>query len=175
MTDLSAPSAAANSFPPKVQTLAAEVLDGCRRRGWRLATSESCTGGLVAAALTEVAGSSAVFDRGYVTYSNDAKAALLGVPEHLLASYGAVSPQVAAAMAQGALSRADADLTVAITGIAGPGGGSADKPVGLVYFATAVQGGDIHGHVEQFGDLGRSAVRQAALETALTLLRARLT
>jgi nicotinamide-nucleotide amidase len=165
----------ASMFTPAILSLAADVLEGCRRRAWRLATSESCTGGLVAAALTEVAGSSAVFDRGYVTYSNDAKAALLGVPEHLLASYGAVSPQVAAAMAQGALSRADADLTVAVTGVAGPGGGSAEKPVGLVYFATAVQGGDIMGHAEQFGDLGRTAVRQAALTTALTLLRARLT
>jgi len=162
-------------FTPAILSLAAEVLDGCRRRGWRLATAESCTGGLVAAALTEVAGSSAVFDCGYVTYSNNAKAALLGVPEHLLASYGAVSSQVAAAMAQGALSRADADLTVSITGVAGPGGGSAEKPVGLVYFATARQGGDILGHVERFGDLGRSAVRQAALETALRLLQARLT
>jgi nicotinamide-nucleotide amidase len=162
-------------FTPVILSLATDILDGCRRRGWRLATSESCTGGLVAAALTEVAGSSAVFDRGYVTYSNDAKAALLGVPEHLLASYGAVSSQVAAAMAKGALTRADADLAVAVTGIAGPGGGSAEKPVGLVYFATAVQGGDIMGHGERFGDLGRSAVRQAALETALTLLRARLT
>jgi nicotinamide-nucleotide amidase len=160
---------------PATLALAADVLDGCRRRGWRLATSESCTGGLVAAALTEVAGSSAVFDRGYVTYSNDAKAALLGVPQHLLDSYGAVSAQVAAAMAQGALAKADADLTVAVTGIAGPGGGSAEKPVGLVYFATAVQGGDILSHVERFGDLGRSAVRQAALTTALTLLQARLT
>jgi len=162
-------------FTPEILTLASDVLDGCRRRGWRLATSESCTGGLVAAALTEVAGSSTVFDRGYITYSNDAKAALLGVPQHLLDSYGAVSSQVAAAMAQGALSRADADLSVAVTGIAGPGGGSAEKPVGLVYFATAVQGGDILGHVERFGDLGRSAVRQAALTTALTLLQARLT
>jgi len=162
-------------FTPAILSLAADVLDGCRRRGWRLATSESCTGGLVAAALTEVAGSSDVVDRGYVTYSNDAKAALLGVPEHLLELYGAVSPQVAAAMAQGALSRADADLTVAVTGIAGPGGGSAEKPVGLVYFATAVQGGDILGHGERFGDLGRSTVRQAALTTALTLLQARLT
>jgi len=162
-------------FAPKVLSLASDVLEGCRARGWRLATAESCTGGLVAGALTEVAGSSAVFDRGYVTYSNDAKAALLGVPEHVLASYGAVSPQVAAAMAQGALSTASAHLTVAVTGIAGPGGGSAEKPIGLVFFATAVQGGDIIGHVEKFGDLGRTAVRQAALTTALTLLRARLT
>jgi nicotinamide-nucleotide amidase len=162
-------------FTPAILALAADVLGGCRRRSWRVATSESCTGGLIAAALTEVAGSSAVFDRGYVTYSNDAKATLLGVPEHLLASYGAVSSQVAAAMAQGALSRANADLTVSVTGIAGPGGGSADKPVGLVYFATAVQGGDILGHMAQFGDLGRTAVRQAALMTALTLLQARLT
>jgi len=164
-----------SAFPTDILALAADVLDGCRRRGWRIATCESCTGGLVAAALTEAAGSSAVFDRGYVTYSNDAKAALLGVPEHLLASYGAVSSQVAAAMAQGALARADADLTVSITGIAGPGGGSAEKPVGLVYFATAVQGGGIVGHMELYGDLGRSAVRQAALATALRLLQARLT
>ena len=162
-------------FSNALLALAADVLDGCQRRGWRITTAESCTGGLVAAALTEIAGSSAVFDRGYVSYSNDAKAALLGVPEHLLANYGAVSSQVAAAMAQGALARADADLAVAVTGIAGPGGGSADKPVGLVHFATAVQGGDILGHVEHFSDLGRSAVRQAALATALTLLRARLT
>jgi nicotinamide-nucleotide amidase len=161
-------------FTPAILNLAADVLDGCRRRGWRIATAESCTGGLVAAALTEIAGSSSVFDRGYVTYSNDAKAALLGVPEHLLARYGAVSPQVAAAMAQGALLGADADLSVAVTGIAGPDGGSAEKPVGLVYFATAVLGGEILGHVEPFGDLGRSAVREAALVTALTLLQARL-
>jgi nicotinamide-nucleotide amidase len=155
--------------------LASDVLDGCRRRGWRVATAESCTGGLVAAALTEIAGSSEVFDRGYVTYSNDAKAELLGVPTPLLATYGAVSPEVAAAMAQGALSRSHADLTVAVTGIAGPGGGSAEKPVGLVYFATAVKGGEVVGHVERFGDLGRSAVRDAALNVALKLLQARLT
>jgi nicotinamide-nucleotide amidase len=162
-------------FPPAILTLATDVLEGSRRRGWRISTAESCTGGLVGAALTEIAGSSAVFDRGYVTYSNDAKAGLLGVPEHLLASFGAVSPQVAAAMAQGALFRANADLSVAVTGIAGPGGGTAEKPVGLVYFATAVQGGDILGHVERFGDLGRSAVRARALATALRLLQARLT
>jgi nicotinamide-nucleotide amidase len=161
-------------FTPSILALAADVLDGCRRRGWRVATAESCTGGLVAAALTEIPGSSAVVDRGYVTYSNDAKAAALGVPEHLLASYGAVSSQVAAAMAQGALGIADADLTVAVTGIAGPGGGSREKPVGLVYFATAVQGGDIVSHVERFGELDRSVIRQKALSTALRLLLVRL-
>src|SRR5579875_2423202 len=111
---------------------AAALLDALRGRGWRLATAESCTGGLIAAALTHVPGSSDVVDRGFVTYSNEAKADLLGVPPALIAAHGAVSQEVAHAMAAGALARSLADVTVAVTGVAGPGGGSKDKPVGLV-------------------------------------------
>ena len=113
------------------------MLELCRGKWLKIATAESCTGGLVAAALTEIAGSSDVVDRGFVTYSNDAKKAMLGVPEATLASHGAVSRETAEAMAQGALAHAPVDLAVAITGIAGPGGGTAGKPVGLVHFAAA--------------------------------------
>ncbi len=121
----------------ETRALAVRVLDACRARGWKVATAESCTGGLVAGALTEIAGSSDVVDRGFVTYSNAAKMAMLGVPETTLNMFGAVSRQTAEAMAQGALERAGVDLTVAITGVAGPGGGSVAKPVGLVHFAVA--------------------------------------
>src|SRR6202035_4780856 len=120
---------------------ARRVLDLCRKRGLRIATAESCTGGLVAGALTEIAGSSDVVDRGFVTYSNAAKEAMLGVPAATLERYGAVSAETAAAMAAGALKNSLADVTVAITGIAGPGGGSKQKPVGLVHFAAARRGG----------------------------------
>jgi len=120
----------------ETRALAVRVLDACRARGWKVATAESCTGGLVAGALTEIAGSSDVVDRGFVTYSNAAKMAMLGVPETTLNMFGAVSRQTAEAMAQGALERAGVDLTVAITGVAGPGGGSAAKPVGLVHLAA---------------------------------------
>jgi nicotinamide-nucleotide amidase len=116
-------------------------------RGLRVATAESCTGGLVAAALTEVAGASAVFDRGFVTYSNDAKRDMLGVPDAVIAANGAVSAQTACAMAQGALAHSLADIAVSITGVAGPGGGSPEKPVGLVHFACARRGGSVV-HVE---------------------------
>src|SRR5436853_3179328 len=126
---------------PETRALATRVLDACRARKWMVATAESCTGGLVAGALTEIAGSSDVVDRGFVTYSDAAKMAMLGVPEATLGQYGAVSRQTALAMASGALTRAEVDLTVAITGIAGPGGGSAEKPVGLVHFATATKDG----------------------------------
>lgn len=119
---------------------AAAVLAGCRERGWRIATAESCTGGMIAAALTDVAGSSDVVDRGFVTYSNEAKTEMLGVPSVLIARVGAVSEEVARAMAAGALARSMANLAVAVTGIAGPGGGGADKPVGLVWFALAGPG-----------------------------------
>lgn len=159
-------------FAPDLLELAARVLEGCRERGLRIATAESCTGGLVAGVLTEVAGSSDVLDCGYVTYSNTAKQRLLGVPQALLIQCGAVSRPVAEAMAAGAL--ASADLCVAITGIAGPGGGSPDKPVGLVHFATAQKGGPVLAHEARFGDLGRVEVRQAAVMTALRLLQARL-
>lgn len=138
-----------------------------------IATAESCTGGLVAGLLTSIPGSSAVVDRGFVTYSNEAKQEMIGVDPILLATHGAVSAEVARAMAEGALARSRATLTVSITGIAGPGGGSAEKPVGLVHFAAAktTLGGLRLVPVERhFGDLGRDAVRMASVEQALELL-----
>ena len=148
---------------------AARLLDRCRDAGLRLATAESCTGGLVAAALTEVAGSSDVVDRGFVTYSNAAKTEMLGVPADLIAAHGAVSEAVARAMAEGALARSRAQLAVAVTGLAGPGGGSADKPVGLVWLGCARAGGDTLTARHVFpGD--RTAIRRAAVAEALALL-----
>jgi nicotinamide-nucleotide amidase len=149
---------------------AAAVLDTCRVRGLTLATAESCTGGLVAGALTDIAGSSDVVDRGFVTYSNDAKQQMLGVPAETLTKFGAVSRQTAEAMALGALSRAEVDLAVAITGIAGPGGGSKDKPVGLVHFAVAARDGS-RAHAEmRYGDTGRLPVRHKSVLHALAML-----
>ncbi|TMJ02604.1 MAG: CinA family protein [Alphaproteobacteria bacterium] len=153
----------------ETHALAERVLVACRARGWKLATAESCTGGLVAGALTEIAGSSDVVDRGFVTYSNAAKVEMLGVPEETLDKFGAVSGQTAAAMATGALERAGADLTVAITGIAGPGGGSAAKPVGLVHFAGASHAHVIH-REKRYGEVGRSEVRRLSVIEALTML-----
>ena len=148
---------------------AGTILDLCRTRHIMLATAESCTGGLVAALLTEVAGSSDVVDRGLVTYSNEAKRDLLGVPEALLAEFGAVSRQTAEAMAAGALARSRAQVTVAITGIAGPGGGTAEKPVGLVHFAAAHASAVLH--VERrFGQLSRRAIRLASVSQAFDLI-----
>jgi nicotinamide-nucleotide amidase len=161
-------------FPEEIESAARTVLERARARGWRIATAESCTGGLVSGALTEIAGSSEVVDRGLVTYSNAAKSELLGVDAKLIEHVGAVSEAVARAMAEGAVARSGADLTVAITGIAGPGGGSADKPVGLVHFATAVKGRETVHHRELFGDIGRSEVRMAAVRTALKMLSERL-
>ena len=135
--------------------------------------AESCTGGLVSAALTELPGSSDVFEAGFVTYSNDAKHAMLGVSDDVLETFGAVSIAVAWSMAQGALARSGADVAVAITGIAGPGGGSAKKPVGTVVFARAVKGGDpndIHAERKDFGELGRGGIRLQAALCALELL-----
>ena len=149
----------------------AEILDMARLKGLRIATAESCTGGLVAAALTEVAGSSSVFDRGFVTYSNAAKIALLGVEPGLLATHGAVSEPVAKAMAEGALLRSEADLAVATTGIAGPGG-SDFKPEGRVCFALARTGAATWVETVEFGALGRAKVREAATRHALAMLRA---
>jgi len=156
-------------FTSEILSLAEAVLAACRARGWRLATAESCTGGLVAAALTAIAGSSDVVERGFVTYSNEAKAELLGVPPATIAAHGAVSPETAAAMAKGAVVRAPVDLAVSITGVAGPGGGSAEKPVGLVIFGLARRDGGCRTerHVCP-GD--RTAVREAALRIALGLL-----
>jgi nicotinamide-nucleotide amidase len=147
----------------------AGLLGRYRKAGWRLATAESCTGGMVAARLTDIAGSSDVVERGFVTYSNAAKTELLGVPTELLGQYGAVSAQVARAMAEGALARSQADVAVSITGIAGPGGAVPGKPVGLVYLALAVKGRDTRVERQQFaGD--RQAVRAAATDRALALL-----
>jgi nicotinamide-nucleotide amidase len=151
---------------------ATELIARCTRMGLKIATAESCTGGLIAGTLTEVAGSSAVVDRGFVTYSNAAKTDLLGIPEALLAKGGAVSEATARAMAEGALKRSEAHLVVAVTGIAGPGGGSAHKPVGLVHFAAVRRGGEIVHREQRFGDIGRSEVRLATVREALAMLDA---
>ncbi|MBV1703618.1 MAG: CinA family protein [Hyphomicrobiales bacterium] len=149
---------------------AAALLASLRSRGWTLATAESCTGGLVAALLTDVPGSSDVVERGFVTYSNAAKAEMLGVPAALIEAHGAVSAEVARAMAEGALTHSRADVAVAITGVAGPGGGTAGKPVGLVHFAAARRGGPTR-HVERrFGPLARNEIRRLSVREALRLL-----
>jgi nicotinamide-nucleotide amidase len=158
-------------FPDDTHDLARAVIDAASARGWTLATAESCTGGLVAGALTAVAGASAVVDRGYVTYSNAAKSDLLGVDPALIEQHGAVSEPVARAMASGARARAGVALSVSITGVAGPGGGTPDKPVGRVHFACASPAGLTH-EVRSFGDLGREGVRQASVEVALRMLLA---
>jgi nicotinamide-nucleotide amidase len=154
-----------------IVAVAREVLNLCRNKRLKIATAESCTGGLVIGALTEIAGSSDVVERGFVTYSGDAKQAMLGVPEKTLKQFGEVSHETAEAMATGALAHSLAGLAVSITGIAGPGGGSAAKPVGLVHFAAANSAGHLI-HVERrFGDIGRSAVRQQSVLQALSMLR----
>jgi nicotinamide-nucleotide amidase len=153
-----------------IRDRAACVLDACRTHGLKVATAESCTGGLVAGALTEIPDSSDVLDRGFVTYSNAAKQAMLGVPASILERHGAVSRETADAMAAGALAMSDADLAVAITGLAGPGGGSAEKPVGLVHFAAAARDGRRVHREKRYGDVGRSAVRREAVAEALALL-----
>lgn len=158
----------------ELQTLAARVLQRAREAGLTIATAESCTGGLVASALTDIAGSSDVFDRGYVTYSNTAKQAMLGVPAQLIADHGAVSAEVAGAMALGALKHSGAGVAVAITGVAGPGGGTPAKPVGLVHLAVAAADGRVNRVEMRYGALGRAKVRQSATETALRLIEAML-
>ncbi|WP_342110163.1 CinA family protein [Methylobacterium sp. SI9] len=140
------------------------------KAGRRIATAESCTGGLVAGLLTAVPGSSAVVERGFVTYSNEAKAEAIGVPMDLIQKHGAVSEPVARAMAAGALAASRADMAVAITGIAGPGGGSAGKPVGLVHFGLAVRDGAVRHLERRYGDLGRAGIRCAAVADAIGLL-----
>ncbi|NKX46434.1 CinA family protein [Roseicyclus persicicus] len=147
---------------------AADVLAALRARGWMLATAESCTGGLVAAAITEIPGSSHAFDRGFVTYSNAAKVEMLGVNRATLDAHGAVSEPVAAEMAQGALDRSEAQIAVSVTGIAGPGG-SAHKPEGRVCFGLA-HGGRVLTETRDFGPLGRSEVRAAAVRHALNMV-----
>ena len=149
-------------------SLAAEVLDRARAMGVTIATAESCTGGMIAAALTDIAGSSDVFDRGFVTYSNDAKSQMLGVAAHLIDDHGAVSEEVARAMAVGAMKRSNATLTVSVTGIAGPGG-SEFKPEGRVCFGIASEEGTTTETIE-LGAIGRSEVRAATVKHALKLL-----
>ena len=154
------------------RALAARVLEACEARGLMLASAESCTGGMVAAALTDIPGASSVVERGFVTYSNAAKAEMLGVPMALIETHGAVSEPVARAMAAGALASSRADRAVSVTGIAGPGGGSAEKPEGLVHFACARRGGaTAHARIE-FGAIGRDRVRQASVQQALEMLLA---
>jgi nicotinamide-nucleotide amidase len=158
-------------FDPETLNLAGAVLAACRARGWRVATAESCTGGLVAAALTALADASDVVERGFVTYSNNAKIELLGVPAETIAGHGAVSAQTAAVMARGAVARAGVDLAVSATGVAGPGGGTPQKPVGLVYLGIARRDGAARVERRVFsGD--RAEIRQAALIEALEMLRA---
>jgi len=149
---------------------ATALLDLCRRKKLKIAAAESCTGGLVAATLTEIAGSSDVFERGFVTYSNEAKEAMLGVPSAVLASHGAVSRETAEAMAKGALAHAPVELAVSITGIAGPGGAVAGKPVGLVHFGAASRRGQLLHHERKYGDIGRAQVRHASAIEALAML-----
>ena len=160
-------------FPDDIEALARQVIEAAAARGLMVATAESCTGGLVAGALTAIAGSSAVVERGFVTYSNAAKTELLGVPADLIEAHGAVSEPVARAMAGGAADRSAAQVSVSVTGIAGPGGGSPDKPVGLVHFAAVGPAGALH--VEhRFGDLGREAIRLESVRVALRLLLDRI-
>ena len=161
------------TLPEELVEAARAVVEANRAAGLRVATAESCTGGLVAAALTEIAGSSDVVEAGFVTYSNEAKIEMLGISDEVIDTFGAVSIAVAWGMAQGALARSNADVAVAITGIAGPAGGSERKPVGTVVFARARRGADpkeIVADVKEFGDLGRGGVRLQAALCALELL-----
>lgn len=161
-------------FPDDILDAARAVIAAAQARGLTIATAESCTGGLVAAALTAVPGSSAAVDRGFVTYSNAAKIQMLSVAEDVIGRHGAVSEPVARAMADGAEEQSGAQVTVSITGIAGPGGGSPEKPVGLVHFAANGPAGQVHA-MHCFGDIGRDAIRAESVRVALTLLLDRLT
>jgi nicotinamide-nucleotide amidase len=157
-------------FPSALRDEAARLLDALRARGQRIATAESCTGGLIAALLTEIPGSSDVVERGVVAYSNDAKIQMLRVPADLVATHGAFSEAVARAMAEGALRASQADIAVSVTGVAGPGGGSETKPVGLVHLAAARKGGRTLHRECRFGPIGRDLVRRKSVEVALALL-----
>ena len=154
----------------ELRAVAAKLLDLLRAKQLKLVTAESCTGGLIAAALTEIPGSSDVLERGFVTYSNAAKETDLGVPAEMLRRHGAVSKETARAMAAGALQASLADLSLAVTGIAGPDGGSAEKPIGLVHFAAARRGGKTLHREVRFGDIGRAEVRRRSVIAALALV-----
>lgn len=158
-------------FPKDLTDTAADILDALRHRGLRIATAESCTGGLLTGLLTEIPGSSDVVVCGFVTYSNDAKSTMLGVATGSIEAFGAVSPEVAEAMASGAIDHSTADVAVSVTGVAGPGGGTPSKPVGLVYIAARTRSGSIATAECRFGDIGRSHVRVATLRAALALVR----
>ena len=159
------------SFDRTLILEAKDVLDACRSGGMRLATAESCTGGLIAAVLTSIAGASTVFERGFITYSDASKTELLGVPPELIAEHGAVSEPVARAMAEGALAHSHGDIAVSVTGIAGPTGGSAAKPVGLVHFACARRDNPTE-HVRMlYGERSRDDIMQASVRQAFALIR----
>ena len=159
-------------FPDRLRNLAMLVLDDAERARLKIVTAESCTGGLVAALLTEIPGSSTVVERGFVTYSNKAKEEMLGVPGDVLADFGAVSEPVARMMAEGALANSRANIAVSITGVAGPGGGTRMKPVGTVHLACARENRAVLHEMLQLGDIGRDAIRLAAVEAALNLIQA---
>jgi len=158
-------------FPDRLRNLAMLILDDAEQARLRICTAESCTGGLVAALFTDIPGSSTVFERGFVTYSNRAKEEMLGVPGDVLADYGAVSEPVARMMAEGALEASRANIAVAITGVAGPGGGTRMKPVGTVHVACARENRAVVHEMLQVGDIGREGVRMAAVECALNLIQ----
>lgn len=157
----------------RIAELAEAIVHKAGAEGLSIATAESCTGGLIGGALTDIPGSSAAFERGFITYSNDAKAELLGVPRAILRRCGAVSAEVATSMAKGALARSRADIAVSVTGIAGPDGGNAEKPVGLVWFAIATRDG-VRAERRVFAHGSRSFVRTKTVETALILIAATL-
>ena len=161
-------------FAPELIADAERLIADLRARSWKLATAESCTGGLIAALMTEIAGASDVFERGFVTYSNAAKIGQLGVDLDLLFRHGAVSAEVARAMADGARRNSAADVALAVTGIAGPGGGTPEKPVGLVYLGLATRGAPAVSRELRLGDIGRSAIRLKTVAEALALLRGSL-
>ena len=161
-------------FPFEIDALARLLVDECRERHVRIVTAESCTGGLVAAAITASPGSSDVFERGFVTYSTRAKEEMLGVPGDLIADLGAVSEGVARMMAEGALEASNAHIALAVTGVAGPGGGTPMKPLGTVHFATARANGAIEHRLENFDDMTRDEVRKASVRVALEMLRERV-
>jgi nicotinamide-nucleotide amidase len=161
-------------FPDRLRNLALLILDDAEQARLKIATAESCTGGLVAALFTDIPGSSTVFERGFVTYSNKAKEEMLGVPGDVLADYGAVSEPVSRMMAEGAMKNSRANIAVGITGVAGPGGGTKMKPVGLVHVACARENRAVVHEMLQLGDIGRTAIRMEAVETALKLIQVQM-
>jgi nicotinamide-nucleotide amidase len=161
-------------FSDRLRNLALLILDDAEQARLKIATAESCTGGLVAALFTDIPGSSTVFERGFVTYSNKAKEEMLGVPGDVLADYGAVSEPVARMMAEGAMKNSRANIAVGITGVAGPGGGTKMKPVGLVHVACARENRAVVHEMLQLGDIGRTAIRMEAVETALKLIQVQM-